>query len=285
MQKLQCEICGGSLIMTEDGENAVCENCGMRFKKETIKKMILELSGSVKIDGPVQVEGMESADALYRRGQGFEQIEEYEKAKRVYKELTNKYPMDGRGWEGYAEMAVWTRDKLSDDVHYSDDEYYQDVSLNPRWTDYVEKLLDRAACLLEDEAQKSSARIKKEQFQTWYKRQREKKQLEEIWSKRNAKFLENFKFKYLLPELLGHPLEKIFYKPNEIATLSYTYVWGDTIKGTYKRKKWSDQDFTLELLPQFHTYTDIRPLLDGKQLPALFCKKYYSYADDPDIDK
>ena len=44
MEKLQCSVCGGTLVMSDDGEKAVCESCGMSFKKETVKKMIMELS-------------------------------------------------------------------------------------------------------------------------------------------------------------------------------------------------------------------------------------------------
>ena len=45
MEKLQCSVCGGALVMSDDGEKAVCESCGMSFKKETVKKMLLELEG------------------------------------------------------------------------------------------------------------------------------------------------------------------------------------------------------------------------------------------------
>ena len=47
MEKLQCSVCGGALVMSDDGEKAVCESCGMSFKKVTVKKMIRELSGPV----------------------------------------------------------------------------------------------------------------------------------------------------------------------------------------------------------------------------------------------
>ena len=53
MKKLQCEICGGSLMM-QDGI-AVCESCGMKFSKEEVKKMVVELSGPVEIKGPVEL--------------------------------------------------------------------------------------------------------------------------------------------------------------------------------------------------------------------------------------
>ena len=70
MKKLQCEICGGALVM-QDGM-AVCESCGMKFSKEEVKKMVVELSGPIQIDGEVKVSGMEDADVLYRRAKDAE---------------------------------------------------------------------------------------------------------------------------------------------------------------------------------------------------------------------
>ena len=64
MKKLQCEICGGALVM-QDGM-AVCESCGMKFSKEEVKKMVVELSGPIQIDGEVKVSGVDDADALYQ---------------------------------------------------------------------------------------------------------------------------------------------------------------------------------------------------------------------------
>ena len=74
MKKLQCEICGGALVM-QDGM-AVCESCGMKFSKEEVKKMVVELSGPIQIDGEVKVTGVEDADALYRRAKDAERIGE-----------------------------------------------------------------------------------------------------------------------------------------------------------------------------------------------------------------
>lgn len=51
MEKLQCSICGGPLTMSADDEKAICEYCGMSFRKETVKKMILELEGPVRVEG------------------------------------------------------------------------------------------------------------------------------------------------------------------------------------------------------------------------------------------
>ena len=92
MKKLQCEICGGALVM-QDGM-AVCESCGMKFSKEEVKKMVVELSGPIQIDGEVKVTGVEDADALYRRAKDAERIGELKAADETYKIATKKYPGD-----------------------------------------------------------------------------------------------------------------------------------------------------------------------------------------------
>lgn len=92
MEKLQCSVCGGALVMSDDGEKAVCESCGMSFKKETVKKMILELSG------PVKVEGIQNSDSLADRAETFLRMGEIGKAQAAFRQMTDEYPADYRGW-------------------------------------------------------------------------------------------------------------------------------------------------------------------------------------------
>lgn len=101
MEKLQCDVCGGTLAMTEDGESAVCESCGMRFKKEAIKKMVMELSG------PVQVEGIQNANSLCERAETFLSLGETQKASAAFQKMTDEYPADYRGWWGLTRLTDW----------------------------------------------------------------------------------------------------------------------------------------------------------------------------------
>ena len=77
MQKLQCELCGGNLVMDESGEFAACENCGMRFKKETVKKMIVELTGQVKVDGISNIDNLLNRAFGFLEDGNFKQADEY----------------------------------------------------------------------------------------------------------------------------------------------------------------------------------------------------------------
>lgn len=101
MEKLQCSICGGPLTMSADDEKAICEYCGMSFRKETVKKMILEL------EGPVRVEGVQNSDSLSDRAETFLKLGETEKAKECFYKMTNEYPSDYRGWWGLTRLTNW----------------------------------------------------------------------------------------------------------------------------------------------------------------------------------
>ena len=103
MEKLQCSVCGGALVMSDDGEKAVCESCGMSFKKETVKKMIMELAG------PVQVEGIQNSTSLAERAETFLRLGEMRKAEDAFRKLTDEYPADYRGWWGLTRLTDWHR--------------------------------------------------------------------------------------------------------------------------------------------------------------------------------
>ena len=94
MNKLQCELCGGSLSMDSDGESAVCDFCGMRFKKEYIKSMLVEISGPIKIDG------LASLEKLIQNGEKFLELWEYDNAEQVFTKISNEYPECHHGWWG-----------------------------------------------------------------------------------------------------------------------------------------------------------------------------------------
>lgn len=114
MQALKCDMCGGNLIVDDSGLFSVCESCGARHSKERIQRKLEE----VKISGPIEVSGIQNADKIVENAQSFKVIGEWEKAKRAYKNLTDNYPNDYRGWWGLIECQ--TRD--FDDVLRLDDE-------------------------------------------------------------------------------------------------------------------------------------------------------------------
>lgn len=52
---MKCDICGGDLVIGENGDYASCENCGAKYGIERLQKKYQEIRGSVNIEGEVQV--------------------------------------------------------------------------------------------------------------------------------------------------------------------------------------------------------------------------------------
>lgn len=65
MPKLQCDICGGSIVMQPGGQLAVCDSCGMQYSTGRIREKVQEIRGTVSVEGTVQTQ---DADFIIRGG-------------------------------------------------------------------------------------------------------------------------------------------------------------------------------------------------------------------------
>lgn len=305
MKKLQCEICGGALVM--DGGMAVCESCGMKFSKEEVKKMVVELSGPIQIDGEVKVSGMEDADAIYRRAKDYERIGELGSAEDTYRwEGAEKYPGDGRMWLGLATVKVKIRlnkceNELKEDEYYSTT-YFRNSFMDSSWCDEIEKYYKRAQSLggVGDEAEQGLLwfRNQKEILIQKYKDKQREFDTYDYWRKANAEFLNTFPSIYAKEEALAFLLKqdvKAFQKDvlgkinKDFSYIrDFTGAQGSKIRFHYaKYGSKIDWDGLIDLPDGMIIQGDIRPLLDGftYKKGLLGGKKTYSFANDPDKDK
>ena len=92
-----CEICGGKLVF-RNADNFECESCGANYPKDWVKAKVQEIIGTVRVEGAVEVSGVESADALYKRALDWLGLQDKTNAIKVLQEMTEKYPGDKRGW-------------------------------------------------------------------------------------------------------------------------------------------------------------------------------------------
>lgn len=79
MNKLTCEMCGGTDLIKQDGV-FVCQNCGTKYSLEDAKKMMVE--GTVEVAGTVKVDNSSFVQKYLdnaRRALGKEDYEEVEK--------------------------------------------------------------------------------------------------------------------------------------------------------------------------------------------------------------
>ncbi len=94
MKKMQCEVCGSSEIKKIDDTTFECQSCGVQYDKSEVQKLLVEITGKVKIDHSEEVD-----NHIKRAGQ-FEQSGNIEKAKEHYNaaldlDATNESAQDG----------------------------------------------------------------------------------------------------------------------------------------------------------------------------------------------
>lgn len=78
MKKMVCEICGSNEIKKVDNGLFECQSCGVQYSSEEAKKLLVEITGSVKIDHSGEVEN------CIKRAQQFAQNGDDVKAAQYY---------------------------------------------------------------------------------------------------------------------------------------------------------------------------------------------------------
>lgn len=58
MKKMQCEVCGSSEIKKVSDDVFECQSCGVQYSKNDIQKLLVEITGKVKIDHSDRVENL-----------------------------------------------------------------------------------------------------------------------------------------------------------------------------------------------------------------------------------
>ena len=109
MPKLQCDICGGSIVMQPGGQLAICDSCGMEYSTGRIREKVQEITGIVRIEGPVQARqtGTEDdvtqwknlLDKYYKAG-------DFQAAENIVKKILEAVPSDEQANKMYDELQV-----------------------------------------------------------------------------------------------------------------------------------------------------------------------------------
>lgn len=103
LKPLECPVCHG-LIETfdETTKKGFCPFCDALISDVPSFQDAYE----VRISGPVKVEGVEGADEVLKRIDGFILIGNKERASQLLDEFVDKYPADFRGWDKLFHFAV-----------------------------------------------------------------------------------------------------------------------------------------------------------------------------------
>ena len=102
MNKLQCTLCGGKLVMDDDGQGATCESCGMAFRMEAVQRMLTEITGTVSVNGIAELGN------LLIRADEFDKLNDFDKAKEYYQRVLDLDPTNeaARKWEASRNTLV-----------------------------------------------------------------------------------------------------------------------------------------------------------------------------------
>mgnify|MGYP004732605961 CR=1 FL=1 len=108
--------------MDSSGQFARCEFCGMKYPKERLQAKVQEIKGTVKVDGPVSVQGIETKEELLRNAETCLNLQKYDRAEEIFKRVIEKYPEEPQGWWGVFKTGMYS-------VNYND----------PNWEDLIKK--------------------------------------------------------------------------------------------------------------------------------------------------
>ncbi len=61
MKQLQCEMCGGTDLIKQDGV-FVCQSCGVKYSVEEAKRMMVEVEGTVEVKGTVKIDSTDKVE-------------------------------------------------------------------------------------------------------------------------------------------------------------------------------------------------------------------------------
>ena len=81
MKKMQCEVCGSTEIKKIDNEIFECQSCGIQYSKNELQRLLVEITGNVKIDRTDEVNN------LLRRAAAFAEDGEMKKAQQYYEKV------------------------------------------------------------------------------------------------------------------------------------------------------------------------------------------------------
>lgn len=80
MKKIQCEVCGSTEIKKVDDAIFECQSCGVQYSKEEVQKLLVELTGEVKIDRTEEIENsLKRAEQFLEKGDSSKALEYYNK--------------------------------------------------------------------------------------------------------------------------------------------------------------------------------------------------------------
>ena len=90
MKKIECEVCGSTDITKVDNDTFQCAYCGIKYSKNDVQKMLVELTKPVSVHGIAQADSiLKNADMTFEQGN-------YKEAFDLYNQVINLDPDNER---------------------------------------------------------------------------------------------------------------------------------------------------------------------------------------------
>ena len=92
MEALNCDFCGGGLIIDDSREFAKCEFCGTKYMASTLRAKIQEIKGTVKVEGAVETTtGNAEKERLIKNAEAYLNLNENTKAFEIYEQIQQQF--------------------------------------------------------------------------------------------------------------------------------------------------------------------------------------------------
>lgn len=109
MKPLVYDICGGDLVVQAGGEKAVCSCCGIQYSLERIREKVLEIRGTVRVEGTVQTNqtgSREDVDQWRKLLEKYYAAGDFQSANQIVKKILEAIPNDPQANQMYDELQV-----------------------------------------------------------------------------------------------------------------------------------------------------------------------------------
>lgn len=109
MKPLVCDICGGDLVVQAGGEKAVCSCCGIQYSLERIREKVLEIRGTVRVEGTVQTNqtgSREDVDQWRKLLEKYYASGDFQSANQIVKKILEAIPNDPQANQMYDDLQV-----------------------------------------------------------------------------------------------------------------------------------------------------------------------------------
>ena len=130
MKKIQCEVCGSTEIKKVGDDLFECQSCGVQYSKNDVSKLLVKITGEVKIDHTDDIENLTTrAERFYEDGDTDRALEYYERvldadpdnenAQNRLEEIAKEQELESAFKDVYAFEANTTKEKCVDNFFRS----------------------------------------------------------------------------------------------------------------------------------------------------------------------